>query len=59
MESNGLAISDDGSKTWFTNSASDAFDTGIWSGVTTAQLTDPKYMQSIAGISKIYWNKYV
>jgi len=50
-------ISEDG-KTWFANTQSDAFDSGIWSGVTTEQLNDPKYLAKISA-SKIYWNKYV
>ena len=50
-------VSDDG-ETWFANSSSDAFDTGIWSGVTTEQLNNPNQLVKLSA-SKIYWNKYL
>ena len=45
-------------KTWFANTASEAFDCGIWTGVTTAQLNDPKYLAKRSS-SDLYWNKYM
>jgi len=43
---------------WFVNSLGDARKCGIYCGVTTRQLNNPRYLKKIS-VSKKYWNKYV
>jgi len=43
---------------WFVREKRDALKCGIFSGVTTSQLNDPKYLRRISS-KKSYWDKYI
>ena len=43
---------------WFVNNGRDARKCGIFTGETTKQLNNPKYLKRISS-NKRYWDKYI
>ena len=43
---------------WFVNGPGEAKESGIYTGVTTAQLGNPTYLHKISAV-KSYWKKYI